>query len=129
MQQLLGVGGLLALRLKESVDTFPDQVLPSRPACRSQSAGFYGDDLPWIKTPHAHDQPALISTTASGFTLPGFITVAFVKINLQVQNTFWNNRPASLFRVSGFQLGAAVRFETVCAVTYLYKRICIKQRI
>lgn len=56
MQKLLGVGGLFALRLKESIDTFPDQVLPSRPACRSQSTSFYGDDLPWIKTPHTHKQ-------------------------------------------------------------------------
>lgn len=47
MQQLLGVGGLFALRLKESVDALPDQVLPARPACRSQSTSFYGDDLPW----------------------------------------------------------------------------------
>lgn len=71
MQKLLGVGGLFALWLKESIDTFPDQVLPSRPACRSQSTSFYGDDLPWIKTPHTQtkDQPALISTTAADFTL------------------------------------------------------------
>lgn len=74
MQKLLGVGGLFALRLKESIDTFPDQVLPSRPACRSQSTSFYGDDLPWIKTPHTQtkDQPAPISTTAADFTLSGF---------------------------------------------------------
>lgn len=47
LQQLLGVGGLLALRLKEGVDALPDQVLPARPARRSQSTRFYGDDLPY----------------------------------------------------------------------------------
>lgn len=47
LQQLLGVGGLLALRLEESVDALPDQVLPARPARRSQCTRFYGDDLPW----------------------------------------------------------------------------------
>lgn len=50
MQQLLSVGGLFALRLKESIDALPDQILPARPARCSQSARFYGDDLPWSGT-------------------------------------------------------------------------------
>lgn len=55
MQQLLSVGGLFALRLKESVDALLDQILPARPARCSQSTCFYGDDLPWSRTPHAHE--------------------------------------------------------------------------
>lgn len=47
VQQLLGVGGFFALRLKESTDALPDQVLPAWPARRAQSTGFYRDDLPW----------------------------------------------------------------------------------
>jgi len=66
MQQLLGVGGLFALRLKERIDALPHQVLPARPARCSQSARFYGDDLPWMGAPgtdtHTKDQPAQIST-------------------------------------------------------------------
>lgn len=55
VQQLLSVGGLFALRLKESIDAFPDQILPARPARCSQSTCFYGDDLPWSGRPHGHE--------------------------------------------------------------------------
>lgn len=46
MQQLLGVGGLLALGLKKSVDALPDQIFPTRSSRGSQRTSFYGDDLP-----------------------------------------------------------------------------------
>lgn len=55
MQQLLGEGGLFALRLKESVNALPDQILPARSSRRSQSTCFYGDDLPWGGTAHVHE--------------------------------------------------------------------------
>ena len=55
VQQLLSVGGFFALWLKESIDALPDQILPARPARRSQSTCFYGDDLPWSRTTHAHE--------------------------------------------------------------------------
>lgn len=58
VQQLLSEGGLFALRLKESVDALPDQILPARSSRGSQSTCFYGDDLPWSGTPHVHEHTA-----------------------------------------------------------------------
>lgn len=58
MQQLLSEGGLFALRLKESVNALPDQILPARSSRRSQSTCFYGDDLPWRGTPHTYEHTA-----------------------------------------------------------------------
>lgn len=46
VKQLLGMGGLVALRLEECVDALPDQVLPAWSPCGPQSTGLNRDDFP-----------------------------------------------------------------------------------
>lgn len=53
MKQLLGMGGLIALRLEECVDALPDQVLPTWSACGPQSTRLNRDDFPCV---HTHTQ-------------------------------------------------------------------------
>lgn len=65
VQQLLGVGGLFALRLKEGVDAAPDQVLPPGPAGGPQGAGFYGDDLSWSQQERRLDSISKIKDVMS----------------------------------------------------------------
>lgn len=51
MKQLLSMGGLVALRLEESVDALPDQVLPAWSPCGPQSTCLNRDDFPCTQ-PH-----------------------------------------------------------------------------
>jgi len=50
MKQLLGMGGLVALRLEESIDALPDQILPTWSACGPQSTRLNRDDFPCTNT-------------------------------------------------------------------------------
>lgn len=54
MKQLLGMGGLIALRLEERVDALPDQILPTWSACGPQSARLNRDDFPYTHTEKDH---------------------------------------------------------------------------
>lgn len=47
------MGGLIALRLEESVDALPDQILPTWSACGPQSARLNRDDFPCTYA-HSH---------------------------------------------------------------------------
>lgn len=61
MKQLLGMGGLIALRLEECVDALPDQVIPTWSACGPQSTRLNRDDFPCVHThTNTHQTPGKI---------------------------------------------------------------------
>lgn len=59
VKQLLGMGGLVALRVEECADALPDQDIPTWSACGPQSTRLNRDDFPCMHT-QTHQTPGKI---------------------------------------------------------------------